>query len=417
VPDSIAVETVDAPAVATRPLGNIQYRYLLGSNLAFFLALNGQSVVRSWLVFELTGSTLALGKIAVAFALPMLLVAPFGGVIADRFERRRVIRLGQLAVLASELVLLTLLWTGQLRFVHLLCGTLVMGVAFPLIMPARQAIAVNLVGRASLTQAMAINAAVINLGRVLGPFVAGLSIDALSVRGAYALGAALYLVAILCLLGIERQPMLPPRGASVWAELAEGVRYLGKDQLILQLLLFGLVPMFLAMPAQQLMVVFAQQVWHVGSTGFGVLQGVAGAGGVLGAVWVARRTAAVSLSLMRASGIGFAVLLGLFALSPSFSLAVLLALAGYVCAAVFGSMNNAAIQLLVPDAIRGRVSAFMMMSISLPVLGTLPVGALADRVGAPSAVASACFAGVLAVLAFGASPALRGLDARLRAPS
>jgi MFS family permease len=417
VPDSIAVETLDAPRAAKGPLGNVQYRYLLGSNLAFFLALNGQSVVRSWLVFELTGSTLALGKVAVAFALPMLLVAPFGGVIADRFERRRVIRLGQLAVLASELVLLTLLWTGQLRFVHLLCGTLVMGVAFPLIMPSRQAIAVNLVGRAALTQAMAINAAVINLGRVLGPFVAGISIDALSVRGAYALGAALYLVAILCLLGIERQPVLPASGASVWAELAEAVRYLGKDRLILQLLLFGLVPMFLAMPAQQLMVVFAQQVWHVGSTGFGVLQGVAGAGGVLGAVWVARRKAAGSLSLMRASGIGFAVLLGLFALSPSFSLAVLLALAGYVCAAVFGSMNNAAIQLLVPDAIRGRVSAFMMMSISLPVLGTLPVGALADRVGAPSAVAGACFAGVLAVFAFGASPALRGLDARLRARS
>jgi hypothetical protein len=235
------------------------------------------------------------------------------------------------------------------------------------------------------------------------------------VRGAYALGAALYLVAILCLLGIERQPVLPSSGTSVWAELAEAVRYLGKDRLVLQLLFFGLVPMFLAMPAQQLMVVFAQQVWHVGSTGFGVLQGVAGAGGVFGAVWVARRKAAGSLSLMVGSGIGFAVLLGLFALSPSFSLAVVLALAGYVCASVFGSLNNAAIQVLVPDAIRGRVSAFMMMSISLPVLGTLPVGALADRVGAPSAVAGACFAGVLAVVAFTASPALRDLDARLRA--
>ncbi len=415
MPDSIAVETIAAPAGPRSPRGSRQYRYLLASNLAFFLALNGQSVVRSWLVFELTGSKLALGKVAAAFALPMLLVAPFGGVIADRFERRRVIRLGQLAVLASELVLLTLLWTGQLRFAHLLCGTLVMGVAFPLIMPSRQAIAVNLVGRASLTQAMAINAAVINLGRVLGPLLSGIAIDALSVRGAYALGAALYLVAILCLLGIERQPVLPSSGTSVWAELAEAVRYLGKDRLVLQLLFFGLVPMFLAMPAQQLMVVFAQQVWHVGSTGFGVLQGVAGAGGVFGAVWVARRKAAGSLSLMVGSGIGFAVLLGLFALSPSFSLAVVLALAGYVCASVFGSLNNAAIQVLVPDAIRGRVSAFMMMSISLPVLGTLPVGAVADRVGAPSAVAGACFAGVLAVVAFTASPALRDLDARLRA--
>ena len=415
MPDSIAVETADAPAAPKSPLANLQYRHLLASNLAFFLALNGQSVVRSWLVFELTGSKLALGKVAAAFALPMLLVAPFGGVIADRFERRRVIRLGQLAVLASELVLLALLWTGQLRFGHLLCGTLVMGLAFPLIMPSRQAIAVNLVGRASLTQAMAINAAVINLGRVLGPLLSGIAIDALSVRGAYALGAALYLVAILCLLGIERQPVLPSSGRSVWAELAEAIRYLGKDRVVLQLLLFGLVPMFLAMPAQQLMVVFAQQVWHVGSTGFGVLQGVAGAGGVFGAVWVARRKAAGSLALMVGSGIGFAVLLGLFALSPSFSLAVVLALAGYVCASVFGSLNNAAIQVLVPDAIRGRVSAFMMMSISLPVLGTLPVGALADRVGAPSAVAGACFAGVLAVIAFGTSPALRDLDARLRA--
>jgi MFS family permease len=402
-----------SPSSPPSPLSNPRFRWLLGSNVAFFLALNGQSVVRSWLAFELTGSKLALGAVAAAVALPMVLVAPFGGVIADRVERRRLIALAQGAVLASELVLVSLLWLGELRFWHLLCGTTVMGVAFPISMPARQAIVVNVVGREGLTGAMAIGMGAMSASRVVGPLLSGVLIDLIGVRGAYAAGAGLYLLALCTLIGVPRHHSVVPEGgrATVLADLREGFLYLVENRILGLLMLVGLVPMFLAMPAQQLMVVFAQDVWHVGSRGFGVLQAMSGIGGVAGAIWVSRRRSDARLAVMVGSGLGFAALLGLFALSPWFYPAVLLALAGYTLSAVYQTLNSSAIQLLVPDALRGRISSFMMMSLSLPLLGTLPVGALADRIGAPAAVSIACACGALSVVVlYLASPTLRSLD-------
>jgi len=404
---------VQSPGSPPSPLSNPHFRWMLGSNVAFFLALNGQGVVRSWLAFELTGSKLALGAIAAAVAVPMLVVAPFGGVIADRMERRRLIALAQGAVLTSELVLVTLLWLGKLQFWHLLCGTMVMGLAFPVSMPARQAIVVNVVGRESLTSAMAIGMGAMSASRVMGPLLSGVLIDVIGVRATYAVGVGLYLFALCTLIGVPRHQAAVPEGgrATVLSDLAEGFRYLVRNRILGMLLLFGLVPMFLAMPTQQLMVVFAQDVWHVGSSGFGVLQGMSGAGGIAGAIWVARRKGEKRLRVMVGSGLGFAVLLGLFALCPSFYPAVGLALLGYTLSAIYQTLNNSAIQLLLPDTLRGRISSFMMMSVSLPLLGTLPVGALADRIGAPAAVSIACALGAVFVTAFYvSSPTLRALD-------
>jgi hypothetical protein len=231
-------------------------------------------------------------------------------------------------------------------------------------------------------------------------------------------GVALYLLALCTLIGVPRHQAQAPAGghATVLADLAAGFRYLVSNRILGVLMLFGLVPMFLAMPAQQLMVVLAQDVWHAGSSGFGVLQGMSGVGGVAGAIWVSRRKGEARLRVMVWSGLGFAALLGLFALSPWFWPAVALALVGYTLSAIYQTLNNSAIQLLVPDAMRGRISSFMMMSISLPLLGTLPVGALADRIGAPAAVSSACAAGALFVTAFYlVSPTLRSLDQAVEA--
>jgi hypothetical protein len=153
-------------------------------------------------------------------------------------------------------------------------------------------------------------------------------------------------------------------------------------------------------------------VWHVGSSGFGVLQGMSGVGGVIGAIWVSRRKGKKRLRIMVGSGLGFAGLLALFALCPWFVPAVALALVGYSLSAVYQTLNNSAIQMLLPDELRGRISSFMMMSVSLPLLGTLPVGALADQIGAPLSVSLACAGGAIFISAFYLlSPTLRSLDA------
>lgn len=397
-----------------RPLlASRQFRWLFAGEVTFVFAVQGQSVVRAWLTFKLTGSEFALGTMAAALAIPMMLIAPLAGVLVDRLERRSLIAFAQATIVLSELTLLTLLLFGQLQFWQLLCGTVALGLAFPICLPARQAMAVNLVGKDRLTAAMALSSSGISLARVLGPAVLGTLVEALGPAWAYACGVALFAVALLSLLGLPKDsgPLRDRPKRSVSSEMAEGVRLLCGHRLLHVLLLFGLIPVFLAMPVQQLMVVFADNIWKAGSSGLGLLQSMSGAGAVVGALWVSRMRNVSRLRVMAMSGLGSSLLLALFALSPSYWPAVGLAFAAYVLSAIFGTLNNSAMQLVIPDHARGRISSLMMMSVSLPMLGAVPVSALAEHIGAPIAVACACVIGSLAVLSFlAASPALRRLD-------
>lgn len=394
-----------------------EYRWLFASNLAFFLAMGSQGIVRSWLAFQLTQSKFALGLVSFMVAVPMLLMAPLGGIVADRRERRALIAAGQATVLVTELAVLGLLLAGALAFWHLLVASAVLGCVFPFIMPARQAIVASIAGRSGLANAMALNMAGMNFTRVVGPAAGGFGIGALGLPGTYAAGAALYALALLCLLRIRRsRPDGAAANVSMGHNLLEGVRYMREDRLVGVLLLFGLIPMFLAMPFQTLLVVFAEEVWRVGSTGLGLLSGLAGAGGVAGSMWVAwRHDSGRRAERQLLSMLGFGGFLLLFAQSPWFGLALFAVLIANVFASVYGTLNNTAIQILIPDRVRGRISSFLMMSFSLPLLGTLPISALAEARGAPFAVSLASLLAIAVALAFyAASPALRHMDAAVR---
>ena len=185
------------------------------------------------------------------------------------------------------------------------------------------------------------------------------------------------------------------------------------------MLLYGLIPMFLAMPFQTLLVVFANDVWDVGSAGLGILNAAAGVGGVGGSFYVAWRGGNDRrLKLMMVSMVAFGALLMFFSLSPFFIPAVIFIFSANIFASIFQTLNNTAIQLLISDDVRGRISSFLMMSFSLPLLGTLPLSAVAERVGAPAAVGGASvLAVVVALLFYLFSPALRELDERVRSAS
>jgi MFS family permease len=174
--------------------------------------------------------------------------------------------------------------------------------------------------------------------------------------------------------------------------------------------------MFLAMPFQTLLAIFARDVWHEGATGLGILNAAAGIGGVAGSAYVAwRGNRDERLRAQMLSVICFGLLLAAFAFCPWFVPALALIFCANIFASLFGTLNNTAIQLLIPDAVRGRVSAFLMMSFSLPMLGTLPLSRAAESVGAPMAVgAAALLAVVAAILFYLLSPELRRLDERVR---
>ncbi len=405
---------------AVESLSNNEFRWIFASNLSFFLAMGSMQIARVWLVFQLTDSPLALGIVSAAVAIPMLLFSPFGGVLADRVERRGLIITAQTVAIMSELIVLVLLLNGVVAYWHLVCLAAVNGCIFPLIMPARQAIVVNIVGKKHLGNAMALNMAGMNLTRVVGPAAAGFMIPIIGLEGVYIANIALYITAVLAMFRISKLPALAAlREVSIASNLADGIRYVRDDKLILTLLLYGLVPMFLAMPFQTLLVVFAEDVWNQGSTGLGILNAAAGIGGVAGSVYVASRGGREErLRAMMISIVGFGGLLALFSFSPWFPPAVLLIFAANIFASIFGTLNNTSIQLLIPDEVRGRISSFLMMSFSLPLLGTLPISSLAERFGAPIAVGTASLLAVLVAFIFYAvSPALRGLDRQIRRAS
>jgi len=252
-----------------------------------------------------------------------------------------------------------------------------------------------------------------NTARVLGPALGGVLIVGDDVRLAYAVGIATYLAALLCMLKID--PARPPDGArdaSPWSNLVEGLEYLVRNRPVSLLLLFGLLPMFLAMPFQQLLPAFAEKVWPVGSNGLGLLSATVGLGGVVGSLFVAWwGDADRRLRLQLSSLFGFCALLAAFCWIPRFSSALALVFLANVLASVFGTVNSTTIQLLIPDEVRGRVSSFLMMSFSLPLLGVLPVSYVARELGVQFAVSGAALLSMMfAVLFFALSPTLRGMD-------
>lgn len=401
-------------AGAFASLQHQQFRWLYGSNIAFFFAMNGQFVVRSYLAYDLTGSEFALGLVNLAVAIPMLLISPFGGVVVDRMEKRVLIIGGQAILLINELIILALLLTGQLQFWHLFVAVFAMGAVFPFVMPARQAIVASIVGKSGLGNAMALQMGGMNCARVVGPVTAGLIISFAGVNWVYVFAVTLYLAALLSMSRIDRSP--PAARAekrSVFGDILEGVRYVRNDPPVRVLLLLSLVPMLLAMPFQALLVVFAEDVWKVPTWGLGVLQAAAGVGGILGSVYVALiGDVRNKLVVMMVSLLAFGGTLFLFALSPWFLLALPLVLIADVFASIFTTVNGTAIQMLIPDEVRGRVMSLMMMTFGLTPLGTVPISVAAEVFGAPAAVAGASLVMmVIAVIIYAVSRSLRDINA------
>jgi len=395
-----------------------QFRWLYISNIAFMFAMMGQFTVRAWLAYDLTDrDAFALGLVNFVVGVPMLVASPFGGAITDRIDRRKLILFVQSAVVIDEAIVFTLLVTGHLGFTELMVLTGVLGALFPFMMPARQAIIANVVGRQGLGNAMALQMGGMNVARVVGPFAAGGLIAVTGVESTYGVSLVLYAVGLLAMLRVRPSyPDEQDERRTLLGDISDGLRYVWRHPPVRILLVLGLVPTLLAMPFQTLLLVFAIDVWDQGTVGFGILQAVAGVGGLVGSVYVAwggeshRR-----LRRMMATILAFGATLLLFSLSPWFLLALPLIFVADVFVTIFMVLNNTAIQVLIPDFVRGRVMSLLMMSFGLTPLATLPISWLAEEYGAPEVVAFAsALMLVLALIFFAASPALRRIDTSTR---
>ena len=395
-----------------------QFRWLFVGNVAFFFAMQGQMLTRTILAWDLTGLAQSLAYINLVVALPMIFASMIGGAVTDRVERRQLIIVGQCLITCNEIFILIMLLLGQLEFWHLLCTAFVAGCAFPFIMPARMAITVNVVGPDRIQSAMAVSGGAMNLSRVVGPAMMGVIISEFSVIAAYVVSTILYASAVFCMFFVKRNKAVQPDGGKkpLLADIIYGFQYVSLNKPVLVCLMFGLVPMFLAMPFQNLLVMLVEQTWQVGESGLGILMGAGGVGGVLGSIWIARRgDRSERLRLMVVTVIGFALFLAVFTQTSVFYLALLPLVLANLCASAFQTVNNATIQILVDDSVRGRMSSFMMMSFGLTPLGVFPMAVAADHIGAANAILGACVALMIITVAFvGLSRTLRTIDSTVR---
>jgi MFS family permease len=361
-----------------------------------------QSVAMPWLALELTHSGLLVGLVLAAQFTPVLVGGPLGGVVADRYRKRNVLLATQSLFMVPSFVLFALSATGHSHYWMIIVAAFATGTINMFDVPARQAFVIEMVGRQDLMNAIALNSSVFNGSAVVGPAVAGLVIAAVGVPICFLANSISYLAAIAALLLMRDLPTVAPQRHELpfVKRLAEGASYARHEPVVGMLLIAVAVFSLFAMNRLTLIPLFADQVLHVGAHGFGFLLASMGSGALVGALTLAffPNLGADPRRQLWMAMIWVAALLE-FSISRVFVLSMAaLFVAGY-CQISFIATANNRIQTLTPDHLRGRVmSLYAQALIGVGPIGALQAGALAQRYGAPWAMAiGAVMAGAVMV--------------------
>jgi MFS family permease len=398
----VATESGSRWQVAGRALRHRNFQLFFSGQLISLIGTWMQSVAQSWLVYRLTGSALLLGSVGFASQIPVFLFAPLGGIAADRYNRRHIVIGTQIAsmLLAFALAALTLLHRVQVWHVFVLASLLGIVNAFDI--PGRQSFLVDMVGKDDLMNAIALNSSMFNGARVIGPAVAGILVAKIGEGWCFFANAVSYIAVIIGLLLMRVQSPARVSIGSPLEHMLEGFRFVERTTPIRALLLLLGVVSLVGMPYIVLMPIFADQILHGGARGLGILMGATGVGALLGALTLAFRSGVKGLGRWVAwCCAGFGSSLIVFSLSHKFWISVILLLpVGYTMMLQM-ACSNTLIQVMVPDALRGRVMAvYSMMFMGMAPIGALLGGALADRLGAPLTVAIGGLASVAGAVWF-----------------
>jgi MFS family permease len=384
--------------VAGRALRHRNFQLFFGGQLISLIGTWMQNVAQLWLVYRLSGSALLLGSVGFAGQIPVFLFAPLGGLTADRHNRQHVVIATQTAslVLAFILAALTLTHKVQVRHVFVLAALLGLVNAFDI--PGRQSFLVDMVGKDDLMNAIALNSSMFNGARVIGPAIAGILVAKIGEGWCFFANGVSYIAVIIGLLLMRVHSPARAAKASPFEHMMEGFRFVNQTAPIRALLLLlGLVSL-VGMPYVVLMPIFADQILHGGARALGILMGATGVGALLGALTLAFREGVKGLGRWVAwCCAGFGASLIVFAMSHIFWLSVVLLLPVGYCMMLQMACSNTLIQVMVPDALRGRVMAvYSMMFMGMAPIGALLGGAFAESLGAPHTIeigGLACLAG------------------------
>jgi MFS family permease len=384
-----APERVSRWQTAGRALRHRNFQLFFSGQLVSLIGTWMQTLAQSWLVYRLTGSALLLGSVGFASQIPVFLFAPLGGIAADRFNRRSIVIGTQTVAMSLAFILAALTLSHKVQVWQIFVLAALLGVVNAFDIPGRQSFLVDMVGKDDLMNAIALNSSMFNGARVIGPAIAGILVAKIGEGWCFFANGVSYIAVIIGLLLMR--VFSPPRAvsASPFEHMMEGFRFVNHTAPIRALLLLlGLVSL-VGMPYVVLMPIFADQILHGGARGLGILMGATGVGALLGALTLAFREGVKGLGRWVAwCCAGFGISLMVFALSHKFWLSVILLLpVGYTMMLQM-ACSNTLIQVMVPDALRGRVMAvYSMMFMGMAPIGALLGGAIAERLGAPVTVA------------------------------
>lgn len=360
-----------------------------------------QNVAQPWLAYNLTDSEFMLGLVSALQFLPALLFSLFAGVIIDKFPKKKILYLTQIASFIITLVLAILTYTGNIAFWHLIITSTLLGIVNTIDMPARQSFVIELVGREDLTNGIALNSVQFNVARILGPALAGIIMGPWGVGSCFLINSVTYGAVIISLLFVKPYPMPkePMKQVNMMANIAEGLKFIYRKKELLIPLLFLAVGATFAMNMNVLVPPFAKKILGQGETGFGFLMSLAGVGALAGALTMATVSKGGPKKMFLYV---FPLIAGILVMAIGFTNIYVLTGATLLLVSffymIFMASVNTTMQMNSENEFRGRVmSVYSLVVAGSTPLGNLYAGAFAENMSA-SAGFIACGVAILVLL-------------------
>ncbi|HEX3732683.1 MAG TPA: MFS transporter [Mycobacteriales bacterium] len=377
------------------------YRYFAGGQIVSLIGTWMQRIAQDWLVLNLShGSAVALGVASALQFLPTLPLSLWGGMLADRYDKRRMLIVVQagMGLCALLLGLLDVTHLVALWHVYLLC--LVLGIFTAMDTPTRQAFAPELVGPAQLSNAVALNSMTFNLARIVGPSVAGLVIAGVGTGWVFLLNASSFVAVIGGLFAVNPERLFRSRRVPrARGQLREGLRYVWERPVLLGVLVLVLVVSTLGINFYLTLPLLARNTFHGGPESYGLLLTVLSVGSLIGASLGARRRGRPRLCMVVGAALAFGVLETISGLMPSLVTTGAVLIPTGLAALAFTNAANASVQLSIDPSMRGRVMGlYMLVFLGGTPIGSPLLGALGERFGGRAPTVFGGIASVLAVV-------------------
>jgi len=385
-------------------LKNPIYRLYFTGIMGQRAAMNMQMIARSLLIYELTGSAAILGLMSLFHALPILFFSIFGGVIADRVQKKYVLLAGLAGSAVLSLGVALTLTSGYLSTENpgswwvLAVSSLIQGTIMGLMIPSRQAIIPEIVDGEHIMNAVSLDSTGMNTLRLMAPALSGFLIDAFDYGAVYYVMTGMYVIGAVCIAFMPLTGTMSISGGNALADVKEGFRYIRKETTLLLLLAFTLFVVVLSMPYMTLLPIFALDILDVGASGMGVLVSVSGIGAMIASLVLASLPNKKRGLMLLVSGLLLGLALVFFSFSNSWPMSLVIIVFVGMGQAGRMALGNTLIQYYVDDEYRGRVMSVYIMEFGLTSFGSFGAGLLAEGVGAQWALGGFAMALVLVAL-------------------